>query len=304
MEAVESSLNRYRGVIWTLSYRMLGTRADADDIVQQTSVRALERPPSDLDRDLRPWLVRVAINLARDELRRRKQRAYVGPWLPEPLASLTSSTPGPDGEYERKERAGYAYLVTLEQLSPTARAVLLLRDVLDYSIRETSAALDISEANVKTSLHRARRTLAEAGLDDAERPPELKLQRERIQGLLLAVLRGDTDAVENLLHRSIKAVTDSAGAYHAARNVVVGPSKVARFMVGLVRQRRTIQSLRWIYVDADVGLEVAYEPEPNRLPPRAIVTFGFDRELRFTGVFSVVAPNKLPRPREGATSRP
>src|ERR1700740_1679078 len=82
---LESLYAEHRRFLWGLCYRMTGSAADADDVVQDTFVRAMERPPRRLDEPLRPWLVKGALNLARDLLRRRKRRQYTGPWLPSPI---------------------------------------------------------------------------------------------------------------------------------------------------------------------------------------------------------------------------
>src|ERR671914_2827087 len=80
-----------RNLLWGLCYRMTGNAADADDLVQETFVRAMERPPRDTSRDWRPWLVRVAINLSRDLLRRRRRTGYTGEWLPSPVPTAEES---------------------------------------------------------------------------------------------------------------------------------------------------------------------------------------------------------------------
>ena len=134
-----------------LCYRMTGSAADAEDVVQETFARALERPPARTDAPWRPWLVRVALNLAKDELRRRKRRGYKGPWLPEPIEDSEWIEPSHEpqstaGRYELLESVSFAFLLALEALSPAQRAVLLLRDVFEYTGAETAEALDLSEA--------------------------------------------------------------------------------------------------------------------------------------------------------------
>src|SRR5207244_2976494 len=182
-------------------YRMTGSAADAKAVVQDTCVRAIEHPPGRTNEPLRPWLVKVALNLARDLLRRRRRREYVGPWLPSPIetdvsrqsvaggpANLESDPPSHEpatleGRYDLLESVSFAFLVALDRLTPSARAVLLLRDVFDYSIKETAAALDRSEANVKTTHHRARRAMA--GYDSARHlpsaPPDQSAQKVLMQ---------------------------------------------------------------------------------------------------------------------------
>ena len=144
-------------------------RADADDIVQETFLRAMARPPVRTDLPWRPWLVRVALNLGRDLLRARRRRGYPGPWLPSPVPLDRSraahlrpagSDESPHARYDLVESVSFAFLLALEALTPAQRAVLLLRDVLDYSVKETAKALRMTAANVKTTHLRARRAMA------------------------------------------------------------------------------------------------------------------------------------------------
>src|SRR3954470_5840996 len=161
-DAYDEIYEANRRLLWGLVYRMTGDAAEADDVVQETFVRALASPPRDTSEPWRPWLVRVAMNIARDRLRRRP-RGYPGPWLPTPIADdgslgegQSSSEASPATRYDVVESVTFAFLVALEALTPAQRAVLLLRDVVDYSTSETAAALGMTEANVKVSLHRAR----------------------------------------------------------------------------------------------------------------------------------------------------
>src|SRR5262249_59509545 len=114
--------------LWGLCYRMTGCAADADDLVQDTFVRVLARPPR-MDDPLRPWLVRVAMNLGRDLLRRRRRRPYVGPWLPSPIETGDEESPPSfeptlegglttEGRYDLLESVSFAFLVALEALTP------------------------------------------------------------------------------------------------------------------------------------------------------------------------------------------
>ncbi len=132
--------------LWALCYRLTGSAAGADDLVHDSFVRAMERPPPDQSGGLERWLVRVATNLSLDELRRRKRQAYSGEWLPAPvdiearlgLAVDTdeSAEAGPEARYGLLESRSFAFLIAMEALDPRQRAVLILRDALDYSARE------------------------------------------------------------------------------------------------------------------------------------------------------------------------
>src|SRR6266850_1439805 len=85
------TFDEHKQFLWGICYRMTGSAVDAEDIVQDTFVRALEKPPTDMEAPLRPWLVKVALNLSRDQLRRRRRREYFGPWLPSPVSTETDS---------------------------------------------------------------------------------------------------------------------------------------------------------------------------------------------------------------------
>ena len=174
----------HRDFLWGLCYRMTGSAADADDIVQDTFERALRSPPADAERSLRPWLARIAINLSCDHLRRRKLTPYRGTWLPEPVPTETLRGAGDQGasadaRYELLESTTFAFLLALEALSPTQRAVLLLRDVFDYSVRETAAALELSEGRLRRAALRADRQAAQADRARAEALPAAPGHRQR-----------------------------------------------------------------------------------------------------------------------------
>jgi RNA polymerase sigma-70 factor (ECF subfamily) len=230
-----------RTFLWGLCYRMTGCAADAEDLVQETFVRALERPPARQDDPWRPWLVRVAMNLARDLLRRRRRRAYVGPWLPSPIetgdeAAMPGVEPmltGGDttaGRYDLLESVSYAFLIALEALTPQQRAVLLLRDVFDYDVRETAEALGISESSTKVTHHRARTRMA--GYDRHRCIPTRELQvrtRAALEGLFTALVGGDARGAERLLASEVRAFSDGGGEFYAARVPLVGPARVAKF---------------------------------------------------------------------------
>src|SRR5262249_2204314 len=161
-----------------LCYRMTGSAADADDLVQETFARVITTPPSE-PAGIRPWLARVAMNLAKDRLRARKRAVYMGPWLPSPLDTgrdfADDAWPNAESRYGLLESVSYAFLLACEALTPRQRAVLLLRDVLEYSVEETAEALELSEANVKTTHHRARAAMKAY---DAERAPPTKAKQD------------------------------------------------------------------------------------------------------------------------------
>ncbi len=134
----QALFSSHRDHLWGLCYRVTGNAADAEDLVQETFARALERPPADTSRPWRPWLATVATRLSIDALRRRRTRKYVGPWLPSAIETPPGATAGElattqvDAEtrYGLRETVSLAFLVALEELTPAQRAALVLRDAL------------------------------------------------------------------------------------------------------------------------------------------------------------------------------
>jgi RNA polymerase sigma-70 factor (ECF subfamily) len=293
---VERAFAEHRSFLWSLSYRLCGDAADADDIVQDTFVRALQHPPARTDEPWRPWLVRVAVNLGRDLLRRRRRRRYEGPWLPAPVEEKEApAEAGPSARYDRAESVSMAFLVALEALTPTQRAVLLLRDVFDYSVREAAQALELSEPNVKTTHLRARRAMS--AYDAARVRPTRDLReatRRALERFLMAMNAGDAAAVESLLAQDVSSYADGGGEYAAAREVIRGRSRVAHLYTTLASKvRATRVEVRLVNgLPAMVG---EFTDLPQGWPPKAVIQCELDEEGLIRRIYSVSATRKLAR---------
>jgi RNA polymerase sigma-70 factor (ECF subfamily) len=284
--------------IWGLCYRMTASAADADDLVQETFARALASPPPDTTQPWRPWLVRVAVNLARDRLRARKRAPYTGPWLPAPIMTETGETTAdeasPEQRYGMLESVTFAFLTACEALTPRQRAVLLLRDVLDYSVDETARALDLTETNVKTTHHRARAAMN--AYDAARSRPTRSLQdktRASLERLAFALSTGDLAAVEAALAPSAETITDAGGDYLAALRHVTGASRVARFYMGLMKKvgapaRVVVRELNGL-----PALVIEVDDAPDRYAPKLVVRCDVREDGRIERVHAILAKAKL-----------
>ncbi|MFO0757101.1 MAG: sigma-70 family RNA polymerase sigma factor [Byssovorax sp.] len=300
--ALGEELKRHERFLVGLCYRMLGSLADAEDVVQETFVRALSHPPARRDEPLRPWLLKVAMNLGRDALRRRKRRGYVGPWLPspveeeaEPPSVEVSGAQGTEGRYDLLESVSLAFLLALEALTPSQRAVFLLREVAEYSVTETAEALGMSEANVKTTHHRARKALD--GYEEGKTRPSADVvarSSEALQRFLQGLSTGDGAAVISLLAPEAVALSDGGGEFLAARVVVRGAEKVAKMYLGLTQKHgrgETRYALRMLNgLPALVAERVA--PKAGEAP-RFVIQVEVDGSGRITMVYSVLATAKM-----------
>lgn len=308
---VEAAYRAHERTLYGLAYRLTGSAADAADLVQEAFARLVDRGPPDLSREVLPWLVRVVVNLGRDRYRRRKRRGYVGPWLPEPVD--TEAAPwlvaplDTEATYSARESIRWAFLVALEALGPSERAVLILRDVLDYSAREAGDVLGRSEASVRTLHLRARRKLAAydtsrapraaaAGERSSEAPDHDAQQAQLLAAWSTALVAGDREALAQLLADDVRARTDGGGVVRAARREVVGADAVARFFLGLQRKLGGVApDAQLRQLNGQLALELRLTEARPGWAPRVVLALDADAHGRIERVWITLAPPKLAR---------
>ncbi|MGW4488561.1 RNA polymerase sigma factor SigJ [Amycolatopsis sp. NPDC004368] len=211
--------------LFGIAYRLLGSSADAEDVVQETWIR-WQRTDRAAVRNAEAFLVTAASRLALTAATsaRTRRELYVGPWLPEPLADSTQAA------VERNEALELAVLVLLERLTPQERAVYVLKEAFDYPYREIAGFLDITEDNARQLGHRARSHVTR------ERGARVSpAERDRLLGAFLAAARaGDLEGLQSLLAEHAVARSDGGGVVTAARKPVRGRERVAQFLVRTV----------------------------------------------------------------------
>ena len=293
--ALEDAFAAHRPFLWSLCYRLCGDAADAEDLVQDTFVRALQHPPSRTDAPWRPWLVKVALNLGRDLLRRRRRRGYVGPWLPAPVDEPPAPEgAGPGARYDRLESVTVAFLLALEALTPAQRAVLLLRDVFDYSVRETAGVLEMSEPAVRTTHLRARRRMQDYDRDRVRPGGALQeATRQALTRFLTALQEGDTAGVESLLAEDAAAVSDGGGEFAGARRVVRGRANVAAFFVGLTKKAGQARHVALGTFNGLPAVVIDVEGGKTGWAPRVVLQCELDGAGHIRRVYSSMATRKL-----------
>lgn len=289
---------RYEKRIFGLAYRMTGTVADAEDVVHDTWIRFMSHPPAradDLDA-LGPWLFTVATNVARDRLRRRRRERYRGPWLPSPVdtSRLDVEPVSPDGSGEARytllESVSYAFLVALEVLTPTQRAVLLLRDVLDQSERAVSETLGLSEGAVAVQLHRARKKMARH--DRARQGASPEASRGAVIAFVSALARGDLEEVKSLLAEDVVSLSDGGGAVSASVVPLVGRNRVAHVWLSITRFAPAVDAAELRELSA-TSFVVASRNRVEREARLVALTCHTDSEGKIAAIYAVLAPKKL-----------
>ena len=251
LEAFEA----YRGTLFGIAYRMLGSVADAEDIVQEAWLR-WDATDTDVENP-RAYLARTVTNLSLNHLGSATVRRehYVGPWLPEPLVTEPDAT----GDVEQAEAVSLAMLVVMETLSPLERAVFVLKEVFGFPYAEIARVLDRSEASVRQVGHRARSHV------QARRPRFAAAEevREVTEQFLAACLGGDLNQVMELLAPDVTAWTDGGGKVQAALRPLHGPDHVARWLIGVLgRQTEEIQ-VRFADVNGQPGIVMMLGGRPD-----------------------------------------
>src|SRR3954454_21013695 len=226
-------LDELHPVAFAIAYRMLGSVSEAEDVVQEALLRAHQALNSgEQIASPRAFISTVTTRLAINELRsaRVRRERYVGEWLPEPI--ITDGQDDPARHAEMADSLSLAMLVVLESLSPEQRAVLLLRDVFDYSYAEIAEIVGKSEVNVRQLATRARRHVE-------RRRPRFEATREQRDELarrfFAAVERGDLAGLEALLAHDARLTGDGGGKAPAAARPLQGRNRVARALVKWVR---------------------------------------------------------------------
>ncbi|GAD84105.1 RNA polymerase sigma-70 factor [Nocardia asteroides] len=227
----------HRNLLFTVAYEMLGSAADAEDVLQETWLRWVDVDLSEV-RDQRAYLVRITTRQSLTRLRTlgRRRETYVGPWLPEPLLTV----PDVAEDVELADSVSMAMLLVLETLAPVERAVFVLREVFDLSYDEIAAAVDKSPAAVRQIAHRARAHVAARKPRGAVTTAQ---SREAIAAFGRAVETGDLQGLLDLLAPEVVLLADGGGVVKAVVRPIVGADKVARLMsAGLPRAGGTVST--------------------------------------------------------------
>lgn len=272
--------------LFGIAYRVLGSIADAEDVVQNAYVRYEEHRDEDL-RNPGGWLATVTARLAIDRARAlsRGREEYFGTWLPEPLVEKVDGD-DPYATVTYADDLAIGFLHVLERLRPEERTAMLLHDVFDYSHAEVAAMLDKSEEAVRQLVSRARVRVRQ---DRPRIAVDRRKADELIDRLLEALHEGDVAELETLFTADVAAISDGGGKVHAAVEPVVGADKVVRGFIGVYQKFWSDLTTRRVLVNGSPGLALWRGDQIA-----VVVAFDFDGD-RIARIYSVLNPEKLER---------
>ncbi len=276
----EAQFQELRPALFSLAYRMLGSRADAEDIVQEAWLRWRSASKQDI-RLPKSFLTTVVARLSLDALKAayRKRETYVGPWLPEPLIDPAGTQP-----IEMAELLSMAFLHMLESLSPAERVAFLMREAFEAEYGEISSVLETSEENSRQLVARARKHLE-------SRRPRFPVDRARhrqmLEQFLTACATGDPSELTHLLAEDVVLYADGGGKVPSALNPLYGPDHVARFLAGVARKGGADYRVRIADVNGEPGA-VMVEPSGTV----TVMSVELNAEERLSRIFFVRNPEK------------
>jgi RNA polymerase sigma-70 factor, ECF subfamily len=282
MERLEV-FNQYRSLMFAIAYRMLGSATDAEDMMQEAWIRW--QSTQTVVRSPKAFLSRIITRLCIDQLRsaRVQREKYIGIWLPEPLMTEAMNESGDNAELA--ESLSFAFLTLLQCLSPTERAIFLLREVFDYDYSDIAITVGKSTSNCRQIVRRARQHLV-------LRRPSISLspqqKEEIVEQFLTSWNQGDLHTLIALMAEDVTFWSDGGGQVTAVQHPLKGCQKVARFLVALRRSRLIpILDSQIVRINDQPGILNVVEGNPQS-------TFSFE----FSGqsiqsIFAVVNPKKL-----------
>jgi RNA polymerase sigma-70 factor, ECF subfamily len=283
------AFHQHRAVLFSIAYRMLGSLADAEDMLQESFIRWQQVAPDVEIGSTRAYLVTILSRLCINHLQsaRVKREQYVGQWLPEPLVTSPNVLLDLSLSSQLDDSISMAFLVLMERLTPMERAVFLLREVFDYEYSEIAQTVNQSESNCRQILRRARQHIKEA------RPrfdPSPQQRDKLLKEFLDASLRGDLDGLVAVLSNEITFYSDSGGKAAALPNPIYGAQNVARAVLGSLNKfvPRNIVS-RFARINGQPGIVNYMDGHPHSVLTVDVIN------QRICNIYVVSNPKKLER---------
>ncbi len=289
-EAIEI-FEDHRASLMGLAYRVLGSVAEAEDVVQDTLIAWLSHDGERIENP-RGWLTTVCVRTAVDVLKsaRQARTTYVGAWLPEPLH--TDMLDDPEVQLSLSESVSMAFMLVLERLAPKERAAFIMHDVFEMDYADIAASLDVSEGACRKLVSRAR---ANVRREEAPRQVPPERQEQVLRAFMGALKTGETGELVHLLASDVTLTVDAGGKATAINRMLAGSSEVLPFIgKALFRYYRGAVSEA---LELNSGRAAAFLTEKGVL--ETVFTFGYDADGKVNRIFITRNPDKLTRIAEG-----
>jgi RNA polymerase sigma-70 factor (ECF subfamily) len=287
--SVIDSFEAERPHLMAIAYRILGSRAEAEDVVQDAWLRFDRARRTTEIQDVRGWLTTVTGRLSLDVLKsaRVRREAYPGQWLPEPVVTRLDD---PAERVAMRQEVGLALLVVMERLAPEQRVAVVLHDAFGVPFEEIADVLGASVAAARQYASRGRRAIAEG---QARHTADLAEQRRVLEAFLSAATSGDLQALAAVLAPDVVAVGDGGGVVNAGTRPVFGADKVARFYAGIFHHAADVDGLTLepVLVNGDLGLAISGTYRNGR-PIRSVIGAAV-ADGRITAIYNQLNPAKL-----------
>jgi RNA polymerase sigma-70 factor (ECF subfamily) len=287
--SVIDSFEAERPHLMAIAYRILGSRAEAEDVVQDAWLRFDRARRTTEIQDVRGWLTTVTGRLSLDVLKsaRVRREAYPGQWLPEPVVTRLDD---PAERVAMRQEVGLALLVVMERLAPEQRVAVVLHDAFGVPFEEIADVLGASVAAARQYASRGRRAIAEG---QARHTADLAEQRRVLEAFLSAATSGDLQALAAVLAPDVVAVGDGGGVVNAGTRPVFGADKVARFYAGIFHHAADVDGLTLepVLVNGDLGLVISGTYRNGR-PIRSVIGAAV-ADGRITAIYNQLNPAKL-----------
>lgn len=282
---IDELYKRYKTELFSLAYRMLGSVMDAEDIVQDAFISYDGLSDVGSIRNERAFLYKIVTNRCLDLLRSsaKKREMYVGPWLPEPLIEKGASDDDPSNRYLRSESISTAYLLLLQQLNATERAVFLLREIFHYSFEEIADIVGKSNANCRQIFHRAKKSI----LFDPDQQPSVSIAEEKVKEFVNSLLQGNTTKLLELVSENVVLYSDGGGKVKAAQVPLVGVEQVLKLHQNALKMHAGKFTVSFLMVNGLPGIRLRLDEGIQY-----VYSFAY-RDQKIEAIYTVANPEKL-----------
>lgn len=285
---IEDLYTTYKPHLFSIAYRMLGSRADAEDMVQDLFI-SIHGYLNDNINSIKSYLSKMMINRCLNELKsaRKKRISYVGNWLPEPTVQLTDQSPL--DSVERHDTISYAFLILMDKLTPLERAVFILREVFAYEHSEIAEMFNKSEVNCRKIFSRVKKKVELSSEKDEKLSSHLLEEKELVNRFISAISNGNIQPLVDMLTEDVIFIADGGGKVSAAINPIYSRERVLKILKALSSSQFPVSKAQLVEVNDQPGILVTKEGTPT-----GVFCFEWDvQTMTIQRIYFIVNPDKL-----------